>query len=59
MSEYLKQWIEALMILGLIIGATMGAVYFIVNLEHKPPCTAYQAIDGKPVCIEYQLTKVE
>jgi hypothetical protein len=23
----------------------------------KPPCTAYEAIDGKPVCIEYQLTK--
>jgi len=21
------------------------------------PCTAYQAIDGKPVCIEYQLNK--
>ncbi len=39
----------AFILIGVIIGLLIG--------ETNPPCTTYQAIDGKPVCIEYQLNK--
>jgi hypothetical protein len=43
-----------------ITGLVVIAIILTVNIVHKtvsqPTCTAYQAIDGKPVCIEFQLT---
>ncbi len=47
------------------IAAILITAYFCVGIligikweqsNSEPPCTAYQAIDGKPVCIEYKLT---
>ena len=40
--------------IGLIVIAICLAVNIVYNNISQPPCTAYQAIDGKPVCIEYK-----
>jgi hypothetical protein len=39
----------AFILIGVIIG--------LLIVETNPPCTAYQAIDGKPVCTEFKITK--
>jgi len=53
MSDYHK------IILAILIGAYFCVVIIIgtrwEQSHPEPPCTAYQAIDGKPVCIEYHL----
>jgi|688.fasta_scaffold525588_3 hypothetical protein len=42
--------------IGFILAVMCLIVYFGVTNSNQT-CTAYQAIDGKPVCIEYQLNK--
>jgi hypothetical protein len=48
-------------LIGVIIVAmiSMAGIFVLdkVLCSLKQPCTAYQAIDGKPVCIEYKLNK--
>lgn len=31
----------------------IGVIIGLLIADTQPPCTAYQAVDGKPVCIEY------
>jgi hypothetical protein len=39
---------------GILAGCFLGLGLAAID---DPNCTAYQAIDGKPVCIEYQPNK--
>jgi hypothetical protein len=39
---------------GIIAGCFIGLGLATID---DPTCTAYQAIDGKPVCMEYKLNK--
>jgi hypothetical protein len=55
MSEHFKEWIEATTIVSITIIIIFIIIYTILQLKAFPKCTAYQAIDGKPVCVEYQL----
>lgn len=41
-------FVSIIFVFGIIAG-----VYLNIILS-QPPCTAYQAVDGKPVCIEYK-----
>jgi hypothetical protein len=53
MSEYFKKWIELLIIVIIIIATAYGVIVLMPSAF--PDCTAYEAIDGKPIYIEYQL----
>jgi hypothetical protein len=57
MSDILNQniapWLVGMFVTAFIVLTFVGLLLYL----SQPPCTAYQAIDGKPVCIEYQLNK--
>jgi len=59
MSEFFKAWFVSIAIVALIIGVVFALVAGITYIDSitSPQCTQYKAIDGKPVCIEYQLNK--
>jgi xanthosine utilization system XapX-like protein len=51
---------EKLFLQAFLVGILVGLLttFAILNVRPtEPPCTAYEAIDGKPVCIEYNLNK--